>query len=434
MNYEETIEYLYNVAPLFQQIGGAAYKPGIRTTEILDEHFSHPHCKYLTIHIAGTNGKGSCAHTLAAWLQLAGYRVGLYTSPHLVDFRERIRVNGEMIDKQRVIDFVANERDFFEPLHPSFFELTTALAFQYFAEQKVDIAIIEVGLGGRLDCTNIISPVLSIITNISIDHTQFLGNTLSAIALEKSGIIKPHTPVVIGEVVAETQKVFLDVSKKKQAEILFADEDDEVISVNKLDNGLLIYNTKSWGEFEAALSGECQIKNTKTLLCAMKQLIQILPSDKQNLLTKVVPQAFKSVTKLTGLRGRWEQISSRPTIICDTGHNIGGWEYLSKQIADQNYSHTHIIFGMAGDKDVDNVLNLMPKDATYYFTKASVKRSLSEVELQQKSEALNLKGKTFANVMEAFECAKSNASENDLIFVGGSNFIIADFLNAIEMS
>jgi dihydrofolate synthase/folylpolyglutamate synthase len=253
----------------------------------------------------------------------------------------------------------------------------------------------------------------------------------SAIALEKSGIIKPHTPVVIGEVVAETQKVFLDVSKKKQAEILFADEDDEVISVNKLDNGLLIYNTKSWGEFEAALSGECQIKNTKTLLCAMKQLIQILPSDKQNLLTKVVPQAFKSVTKLTGLRGRWEQIYSRPTIICDTGHNIGGWEYLSKQIADQNYAHTHIIFGMAGDKDVDKVLRLMPQEATYYFTRASVKRSLGERELQKKAEPFHLQGEAYPNVAEAFASARERASQHDLIFVGGSNFVVADFLEAI---
>ena len=432
MNYEETIEYLFNVAPLFQQIGGAAYKPGIHTTEILDEHFSHPHRKYLTIHVAGTNGKGSCAHTLAAWLQLAGYRVGLYTSPHLVDFRERIRVNGEMIDKQRVVDFVADERDFFESLHPSFFELTTALAFQYFAEQQVDIAVIEVGLGGRLDCTNIISPILSVITNISLDHTQFLGNTLKSLASEKAGVIKPHTPVVIGETVLDTKEVFIEVAKENEAKILFAEEDGEVLHVEKLSNGHLLYNTKSCGEIEGELSGECQRKNTNTLLCAMKQLLQILPAENHEALTKALPQAFKAVTQLTGLRGRWEQIESCPTVICDTGHNVGGWEYLAKQVADHTYAHTHIIFGMAGDKDIDEVLKLMPQDATYYFTKASVKRSLSEKELHQKAAQFNLKGETYPNVAEAFASAKQHADQQDLIFVGGSNFIVADFFQAIE--
>lgn len=431
MNYEETIEYLFNVAPLFQQIGGAAYKPGIRTTEILDEHFNHPHRNYLTIHVAGTNGKGSCAHTLAAWLQLAGYRVGLYTSPHLVDFRERIRVNGEMIDKQRVVDFVADEREFFEPLYPSFFELTTALAFQYFAEQHVDIAVVEVGLGGRLDCTNIISPVLSLITNISLDHTQFLGNSLQSLAAEKAGIIKPHTPVVIGETTPETKQVFLEVAGVNGADIYFAETDGEVSEVSKLPNGYLLYNTKSFGEIQGELSGACQCKNTNTLLCTMKQLLQILPAEKHEVLTRALPRAFKEVTRLTGLRGRWEVISSCPTVICDTGHNIGGWEYLAQQVADKTYAHAHIIFGMAGDKDVDEVLRLMPQEATYYFTRASVKRSLGERELQKKAEPFHLHGEAYPNVAEAFARARERASQYDLIFVGGSNFVVADFLEAI---
>ena len=430
MNYEETIEYLFNVAPLFQQIGGAAYKPGIRTTEILDEHFGHPHRKYMTIHVAGTNGKGSCAHTLAAWLQLAGYKVGLYTSPHLTDFRERIRVNGEMIDKQRVVDFVANEREFFEPLQPSFFELTTALAFQYFAEQQVDVAVIEVGLGGRLDCTNIIYPILSVITNISLDHTQFLGNTLASLASEKAGIIKPQTPVVIGETCPETKAVFLTAANENEAKILFAEDEEQVQHAVKLPNGHFMYQTKSWGEIEGELSGECQKKNTNTLLCAMEQLIEILPNERCEALITALPQAFKQVTTLTGLRGRWEQVSSRPTIVCDTGHNIGGWQYLAKQVADKTYAHTHIIFGMAGDKDIDEVLNLMPQDASYYFTKASVKRSLGEAELQKKAETFHLQGEPYPNVAEAFACARQRASQDDLIFVGGSNFVVADFLEA----
>lgn len=430
MNYEETIEYLFNVAPLFQQIGGAAYKPGIRTTEILDEHFGHPHRKYMTIHVAGTNGKGSCAHTLAAWLQLAGYKVGLYTSPHLTDFRERIRVNGEMIDKQRVVDFVANEREFFEPLHPSFFELTTALAFQYFAEQQVDVAVIEVGLGGRLDCTNIICPILSVITNISLDHTQFLGNTLASLASEKAGIIKPQTPIVIGETCPETKAVFLTAANENKAKILFAEDEEQVQHAVKLPNGHFMYQTKSWGEIEGELSGECQKKNTNTLLCAMEQLIEILPNERCEALITALPQAFKQVTTLTGLRGRWEQVSSRPTVVCDTGHNIGGWQYLAKQVTDKTYAHTHIIFGMAGDKDIDEVLNLMPQDASYYFTKASVKRSLGEVELQKKAETFHLQGEPYPNVAEAFACARQRASQDDLIFVGGSNFVVADFLEA----
>jgi len=433
MNYQETIDYLFNLAPLFQQVGGAAYKPGLKTTEFLDRHFGHPHHKYKTIHIAGTNGKGSCAHTLAAWFQLAGLKVGLYTSPHLIDFRERIRVNGEMIPQQRVIDFVESEKKIFEPLYPSFFEITTALAFQYFAEEEVDIAIIEVGLGGRLDCTNIISPILSIITNISKDHTQFLGNTTIEIAKEKAGIIKPNVPVVVGESTLEIAELFKVIADINHAPIIFAENNDEIRGVQPTCDGKVLYRTATFGDFIGSLSGEYQKKNANTILCAMSELMKLpMFSDLCDNLRKFIPAAFEQVKIVTGLRGRWEKIGSKPDIICDTGHNIGGWKYIAEQIKRAKYENKHIIFGMASDKDVESVLALMPSDAKYYFTKASVKRSLSEFELKEKANKYSLCGVTYPTVQLAFEAAKSAASQNDMIFVGGSNFVISDLLNYIE--
>lgn len=428
MTYEETIEYLFNSAPLFQHVGGAAYKEGLSTTHILDAHFNHPHNQYKTIHIAGTNGKGSCAHTIAAILQHTGLKVGLYTSPHLVDFRERIRINGEMMPQQYVIDFVEEERSFFEPLHPSFFELTTALAFKYFAEQHVDVAVIEVGLGGRLDCTNIISPILSVITNISFDHTQFLGNTLAQIASEKAGIIKHKVPVIIGECNAETRSVFEHKAHEVEAPILFAEDNKEVLSSEFSDlygHKLRHYTTRSFGDIYGELTGECQIKNANTILCALHSLSKIFSVTHED-----ITYAFEHVCEMTGLRGRWQILQEHPTIICDTGHNTGGWQYLAHQLAQiaTSGNKLHIVFGMASDKDIERVMSTLPHEACYYWTKASVKRATSEQTIANIATKYDLHGKTYSNVAEAYEAAVNNASTNDYIYVGGSSFIVADLL------
>lgn len=428
MTYEETIQYLFNSAPLFQHVGGAAYKEGLSTTHILDAHFNHPHNQYKTIHIAGTNGKGSCAHTIAAILQHTGLKVGLYTSPHLVDFRERIRINGEMIPQQYVIDFVEEERSFFEPLHPSFFELTTALAFKYFAEQHVDVAVIEVGLGGRLDCTNIISPILSVITNISFDHTQFLGNTLAQIASEKAGIIKHKVPVIIGECNAETRPVFEHKAHEVEAPILFAEDNKEVLSSEFSDlygHKLRHYTTRSFGDIYGELTGECQIKNANTILCALHSLSKIFSVTHED-----ITYAFEHVCEMTGLRGRWQILQEHPTIICDTGHNTGGWQYLAHQLAQiaTSGNKLHIVFGMASDKDIERVMSTLPHEACYYWTKASVKRATSEQTIANIATKYDLHGKTYSNVAEAYEAAINNASTNDYIYVGGSSFIVADLL------
>lgn len=428
MTYEETIQYLFNSAPLFQHVGGAAYKEGLSTTHILDAHFNHPHNQYKTIHIAGTNGKGSCAHTIAAILQHTGLKVGLYTSPHLVDFRERIRINGEMMPQQYVIDFVEEERSFFEPLHPSFFELTTALAFKYFAEQHVDVAVIEVGLGGRLDCTNIISPILSVITNISFDHTQFLGNTLAQIASEKAGIIKHKVPVIIGECNAETRSVFEHKAHEVEAPILFAEDNKEVLSSEFSDlygHKLRHYTTRSFGDIYGELTGECQIKNTNTILCALHSLSKIFSVTHED-----ITYAFEHVCEMTGLRGRWQILQEHPTIICDTGHNTGGWQYLAHQLAQiaTSGNKLHIVFGMASDKDIERVMSTLPHEACYYWTKASVKRATSEQTIANIATKYDLHGKTYSDVAEAYEAAVNNASTNDYIYVGGSSFIVADLL------
>lgn len=433
MNYQETIDYLFNVAPLFQNIGAGAYKEGLENTLALDEHFGHPHRAYKTIHVGGTNGKGSVSHTLAAILQSAGYRVGLYTSPHLVDFRERIRVNGEMIPEQRVVDFVAEERTFFEPLHPSFFELATALAFLYFKEQQVDIAIVEVGLGGRLDCTNIIRPILSVITNISFDHTLFLGDTLEKIAREKAGIIKHGVPVVIGETNGheEVRKVFAEKAQATGSPIIFADETKEIVSWH---DG--VYETLHFGTFEAELRGLCQEKNTATILAAVGQLLLSL---------EAIREGFAHVCELTGLMGRWQKLQERPTVICDTGHNAGGLQYIAEQLKEIHNAHIvncelRMVIGMAGDKDVRASLSLLPKEATYYFTQASVRRAMKAEDIALIGKGLGLKSKTdttgkpiqYPTVGEAYRAALADAGKDDLIFVGGSSFVVADLLCLIH--
>ena len=408
MTYSEATEYLFTSAPLFQNIGAGAYKEGLGNTEALDTHFGHPHRKYMTIHVAGTNGKGSVSHTLAAILQSAGYRVGLYTSPHLVDFRERIRVNGEMISKERVVKFVEEERSFFEPLYPSFFELATALAFKYFEEAAVDIAVIETGLGGRLDCTNIVSPILSIITNISFDHIQFLGNTLPAIAKEKAGIIKPGTPVVIGETGGnrDVKTVFLEKSLEMQSPIYFADE-------------------LNHPHRKTQLKGYCQEKNTQTILTALDIL-----KEKLNISQESIDKGFLNVCELTGLMGRWQILNISPLTICDTGHNVGGWEYLARQL-ESTPGTLHIVIGMVGDKDVNKVVSMLPKRGKYYFTQASVARAMPVEQFTEIARKNGLAGVSFSNVNEAYNAAMKDASTNDTIFIGGSTFIVADLLENI---
>ena len=422
--YEETIEYLFNSTPVFEKIGAGAYKEGLENTWALDEHLGHPHQQYTSIHVAGTNGKGSVSHTLAAILQAAGYRVGLYTSPHLVDFRERIRVNGQCVSEQYVIDFVEEHRTFFEPLHPSFFELTTAMAFKYFAEKQIDIAVVEVGLGGRLDCTNIISPILSIITNISMDHTQFLGHTLESIAREKAGIIKSGTPVVIGETLPETRPVFLKKALEQHAPIIFADEERHVLSSESTCSGGLVYDTDLYGRLGGELGGWYQERNTNTILSAVEALKGLsLSIDEQ-----AVREGFARVGETTGLMGRWQVLNEHPKVVCDTGHNAGGWEYLSAQLKKQHCRQLHIVFGMVDDKDIDTVMSMLPQDAIYYFTRPSNKRGIDEQRTAAIGAAHGLQGQAYPTVADAFEAAKSTASAEDFIFVGGSSYLVADFL------
>ncbi len=408
MDYQDTLTYLYNSTPMFQQVGGSAYKEGLENTLALDEHFGHPHRKFRTIHVAGTNGKGSCSHTIAAILQEAGYSVGLYTSPHLVDFRERIRVNGQPIPEEYVIRFVEEERCFFEPLHPSFFELTTAMAFRYFADVEIDVAVIEVGLGGRLDCTNIIHPDLCIITNISLDHTQFLGNTLPQIAREKAGIIKSGIPVVIGETTPETKSVFQKRAGEVNAPIYFAEE-----------NG-----REDYPGIEYELKGLYQKKNSRTILTALP----LLKEAGYRLDEQSVRRGFAHVTELTGLMGRWQKLQNHPTLICDTGHNVGGITYIVEQLKQQAFHNLHIIIGMVNDKDIQGVLALLPEDAIYYFTQASVKRALPANDLQKLAKSAGLKGNCYPDVPSAVRAAQEKSLPEDFIFVGGSSFIVADLL------
>lgn len=433
MTYKETTEYLFNQMPMFEKQGASGYKEGLYNTIELDKHFNHPHRRYKTIHVAGTNGKGSCSHTLAAFLQALGYKVGLYTSPHLKDFRERIKINGEQISEEYVVNFVEHERGFFKQLHPSFFEVTTAMAFKYFADMQIDIAVIEVGLGGRLDCTNIISPILSVITNISLDHTQFLGSTLQEIAREKAGIIKQGIPVVIGEWLPETRHVFEERAREMKTTITFAEDSPEVLKAVACQNGGMTYYTRHYGELNGELGGLYQGRNANTVLSAINLLassggdLSISTTSNEHI-TNAVRQAFANVSSTTGLMGRWQKVSEHPTTICDTGHNVGGWTYLSKQLKGIKCNKLHIIVGFVNDKDIDGILQLMPKNAQYYFTKPTNKRALSESDLKVKAMRHSLSGETFPTVCEAYNCAKASANSDDFIFIGGSSYVVADFL------
>lgn len=415
MNYAETIDYLFNSTPMFHKVGSAAYKEGLENTYALDEHLGFPHSNYLTIHVGGTNGKGSCSSMIASYLQTLGYKVGLYTSPHLFDFRERIRVNGKMIPEQEVVDFVENHRNFFEPLQPSFFELTTALAFKYFEKAGVDIAVVEVGLGGKLDCTNIIHPILTVITNISLDHTALLGKTLTEIAKQKSGIIKRHTPAIIGETTPDTQPVFAAVASQFEADIYYAEQETSMGEVKDYFDVC---------EFK----GNYQKLNIRTVLTAIKLFDEIgLRTDLEKFKT-----SLQNISKNTGLMGRWQIVSDSPKTIVDTGHNEAGWQYVSKMLADtqkeckENGGNLRIVFGMVDDKDVDTVMQMLPKDAVYYFTQAQSHRAIPFQKIVEKGEAIGLKGNGYATSNDAYQATQKDASEKDVIFIGGSNYIIGD--------
>ena len=427
MTYEETLDYLYTQTPMFQSIGAGAYKPGLDTVRALSEMFGNPHKRLRTIHVGGTNGKGSTAHTLAAVLQSAGYKVGLFTSPHLIDFRERIRVNGKMIPAEKVTDFV----DRFignggEKLRPSFFELTTIMAFEYFAASEVDVAVIEVGLGGRLDSTNIITPDLAVITNISKDHTALLGNTLPEIAAEKAGIIKEEVPVVIGESAGEVRKVFRDTALQRHAPIYFADDIRAFESAVTKDDCITYSGTK-WGDLQGELCGDCQTKNAASILCAIDRLVE----KGYKIDNKAVAKGFRNVCELTGLAGRWMKLSDHPTVICDTGHNVGGWQYLGERL--QSYGDKlHMVIGFVNDKDISGILAMMPREAHYYFVKPSVNRGLEVEKLVETAKAAGLEGESFATVAEGYKAALSQMKEGDTIFVGGSTFVVADMLALIE--
>lgn len=425
MTYDETLTYLYNSMPVFHQVGAAAYKPGLETSNKLDEYFRYPHRSYRTIHVAGTNGKGSVSHLIASILQSAGYRVGLYTSPHVIDFGERIRVNGKKIRKDYVIDFVAKHHSFFETLSPSFFELTSSMAFDYFRAEKVDFAVIEVGLGGRLDSTNIITPILSIITNISLEHTQFLGNTLAKIAGEKAGIIKKGIPVVIGEATdPEVYQVFFEIAKTLNAPIRWAEEEKTLLEFHLSENGRWLFRTADYQEIEGELGGTVQVKNAQTVLAALRSLTQLAIS----IPVEAVQKGFSQVVELSGLMGRWQLIRHYPSVICDTGHNTGAWSYLGPQLeqASRKFSHVHVVIGMANDKNIDGVLSLMPRNAIYYFTQASVARAFPVDEFAKKARQHGLSGESFRTVHDAVTHALNHADAEDLIFIGGSTFVVAD--------
>ncbi len=406
MTYPETLEYLFQQLPMYQRVGKAAYKADLDNTWALMERLNSPHKKFKTIHVAGTNGKGSVSHMLASIFKEAGYKTGLYTSPHLVDFRERIRMNGKMIPEQVVVDFVADYKEAFEELQLSFFEWTVGLAFQSFAQESVDIAIVEVGMGGRLDSTNVITPQLSIITNIGWDHMQFLGDTLAKIAGEKAGIIKENTPVVIGKSQPETVEVFLERAKALRAPIVFADKQPMVPML------------------ESDLRGKYQAENFQTVIVACSWLSGMGWS----LTPAAVKAGLGSVKRNSGLRGRWEVLQRNPLVICDVGHNKEGVLHITEQLEKTPHEKLHLVLGFVNDKNVKEVLDLFPKKATYYLCQASIPRALEVSELSAMAKDFGLEHQSYPNVSEAYQAAFNAAQSGDLVFVGGSTFVVGDFL------
>ncbi len=424
MNYIQTLEYLYQQLPIFQRQGQSAFKVGLKNSISFAEYLGNPHQKFKSIHIAGTNGKGSSAHLTAAILQSAGYKTGLYTSPHLKEFTERIRIDGQEVTQNFVVYFVQKHRQFIEQLKPSFFEVTVAMAFDYFASQQVDIAVVEVGLGGRLDTTNILEPEISLITNISYDHQEILGDTLEKIAFEKAGIIKPNTPVIISETQAESAPVFQKIASEKKAEIQFA---DQIYSAQKSDNqSYTIFQNEViyLKNVVSDLKGEWQTKNILGVLALVKKLKNFTVSEEN------LREGIANVTQLTGLKGRWQILQHTPTILCDTGHNEAGIKLILEQIKTLKFNQLHMVWGMVKDKDIKKILKLLPKDAMYYFCQPDIIRGLSAEILAKIASEYKLKGEIIPKVLEATERAKQKANQDDLIFIGGSTFVVAE-LNLI---
>ena len=433
MTYKETIEFLYTQLPVYHRIGKAAYKADLGNAMKLDEYFNHPHRKFRSVHVAGTNGKGSVSHMIASVLQEAGYKTGLYTSPHLKDFRERIKINGQMIPKKKVVSFVEKNKEVLISVEASFFEMSVAMAFDHFAKEEVEIAVIEVGLGGRLDSTNIISPLLSVITNIGHDHMDLLGNTLEKIAGEKAGIIKKNIPVVIGEKLDSTKSVFSEKAGETSSELLFAEDSYEC----KLENLNLESSTRLFCLSlkhttykicgETPLGGDYQINNLPVVACATDILRRFFDISPDNF-----TEGIRKTIINTDLQGRWQILGKEPLIICDTGHNREGLEYVLEQIKRIQKAKLHMIIGFVNDKDLSGVLPLFPQDATYYFTKASVPRALDEIILKTDASRFGLTGDSFDNVAIAVQAARKNAGKNDMIFIGGSTFVVADALHTFQ--
>lgn len=434
MNYQQTIDYLFSQLPMFQRIGSAAYKADLDNTIAICKLLGNPENKFKSIHIAGTNGKGSTSHMLASILQSAGLKVGLYTSPHLKDFRERIRINGKMISQKSVVNFVEKYKTDFEKIKPSFFEMTVGLAFDHFAKEQVDIAIIEVGLGGRLDSTNVISPLLSVITNISFDHTNLLGDTLEKIAEEKAGIIKPNTITIIGENQKEVSSVFLKHGKEKKSGVFFSDMFFDLKNVKQKYKGSQLFlfadvYFKSMGQneklfrLESELPGIYQLKNIRTVLCT---ILFLKTTHGFRISDKAILKGFLSVKKRTGLNGRWQILSLKPLVVADTAHNEAGIKEVLEQIQLTPHQQMHFVLGMVNDKDISKILSLLPKDAIYYFCKADIPRALPASELSEQAQVFGLKGETYACIQDALIAAKENALKNDLVFIGGSTFTVAE--------
>lgn len=426
MDYPEVLRFLYEQLPMFQKIGASAFKKNLDNTLALCKALGDPHLKFKSIHIGGTNGKGSSSHMLAAIFQSAGYKTGLYTSPHLKEFTERIKINGEEIPQKKIVDFVVQHKALIEKVKPSFFEMTVAMAFDHFAKEKVDIAIIEVGLGGRLDSTNVISPICSLITNIGLDHQNLLGNTLEEIAFEKAGIIKENTQVVVSQRQEEITDVFKTMAAKRNSSLYFADSEFKVIK-KEIRKGNLVVDVftekgKLYEELQLGLSADYQMKNLPGVL----KTISLVKQAGFNLDIDAIRRGLLKAQEITGLKGRWQKLSEQPLIICDTGHNEDGIKEVLKQIENTPHEKLFMILGMVKDKDINKILNLLPTTAKYFFTQASIPRALPAEDLHKQATLIGLKGEIITNVNDAIEEAKRSASSNDLIFVGGSNFVVAE--------
>ncbi len=435
MTYQQTIDYLYQQLPMFTRVGQSAFKKDLTNTIALCDALGNPQTKFPTIHVAGTNGKGSTAHLLAAFLQSLGLKTGLYVSPHYRDFRERIKINGEYVSKKYVKQFVAQYSPLFEQIQPSFFEMTVAMAFDYFATEGVDIAVIEVGLGGRLDSTNIISPLVSVITNISFDHTEMLGNTLPLIAYEKAGIIKQHTPVIIGEEQKETTPVFLKKAEECDAPIYFASQNFDIQAVEQ-NVTFTIFDIKQpkkniYTQLKVNLNGDYQAKNVATVLQTI-EVMKNLPFFQQftegGMWENAIQNGFEHLKTLTNFIGRWEIISKNPTVLCDSAHNEGGLSLAVQQLKSLTINHLHIVLGMVKDKDISKMLSLLPINATYYFCKANIPRGMDAEAIQELAADFGLKGKAYPSVKRALSAAKRRAKKDDLVYVGGSIFVVAEVI------